>query len=101
MLILNRTCYFQKQDSLRWTTYFAECLRVIEVTGEYKSDILLAQIVKSRLVFEKVMLAPWHNPIPDADNVLRPPAILYLNTLERQMQDFKSNIPVELQDNRK
>jgi hypothetical protein len=101
MLILNRTCYFQKQDSLRWTTYFAECLRVIEVTGECDSDILLAQIVKSRLVFEKVMLAPWHNPISDADNVPRPPAIFYLSTLERQMQDFKSNIPVELQDNGK
>jgi hypothetical protein len=72
---------------------------VIEVTKEYESDILLAQIVKARLVCEKVMLAPWHNPILDADNVPRPPAIFYLNTLERQMQDFKHNIPVELQDN--
>jgi hypothetical protein len=101
MLILNRTCYFQKQDSLRWTSYFAECLRVIEVTKDYESDIVLTQIVKSRLVCEKVMLAPWHNPIPDSENVPRPPAIFYLNARERQMQDFKSNIPVELGDNGK
>jgi hypothetical protein len=101
LLILSRTSYFQKSDGLRWTTYSAECLRVIEETRELESDILLVQIVKSRLIFDAVMLAPWHDVMPDADHIVRPPAMFYLSALERQLQDFKSNIPNELQDNGK
>ena len=101
MLILSRTCYFQKSDGLRWTAYSAECLRLIEETRELESDILFVQIVKSRLVFEKVMLAPWHDAIPDADHLIRTPTMFYLSALERLLQDFKSNIPLELQDNGK
>lgn len=93
--------YFVKSDSFRWTTYAAECLRVMEEARELESDILLVQIVKSRLIFDAVMLAPWHDAMPAADHIVRPPAMFYLSALERQLQDFKSNIPFELQDNGK
>lgn len=100
-LISSRTSYFLKSEGLRWTAYSSECLRVIEGTRELESDILLVQILKSRLLFDKVRMAPWHDSVADISYTVKPSDTFYLNALEKQLLELKSNIPVELQDNGK
>ncbi|KAH8593547.1 hypothetical protein B0O99DRAFT_626565 [Bisporella sp. PMI_857] len=98
-LLNSITSYFLKSDSMRWTTYSAECLRMLEESGEFESDKLFVQIVKARLVAEKVLLAPWHETMLDTAHTPRPSALFYLTALENQLQEFKTNIPVELRGN--
>ncbi|KAK9257993.1 hypothetical protein V1519DRAFT_455882, partial [Lipomyces tetrasporus] len=91
---------FRKGDSLRWTAYSDECLRVIETQKEFASDILLVQLVKLHLISEKVIDIPWSSATAEVDHCMRPPVMFYLKSLEAQLHDFKSNIPGELTDNK-
>jgi hypothetical protein len=91
--------YLRKGETLPWTIYSDECLQVIEAENEFASDVLLVQLVKLRLISEKVVDAPWSGSVAEADYYGRPPAIFYLKSLEAQLRDFKSNIPSELMDN--
>ena len=84
---------YGKGDTLRWTEYADECLHIIETEKEFVSDTLLVQLVKLRLVSESATRAPWSGEI---SNLTGPPAMFYLRSLEAQLQDFKSNIPSEL-----
>lgn len=94
----------RKGGTLRWTAYSDECLRVIETEKEFASDLLLVQLVKLRLISERVVNAPLAGSTVEVDskyNFRGPPAMFYLKSLESQLQDFKSNIPPELTDNSK
>ncbi|KAE9370271.1 hypothetical protein N431DRAFT_559479 [Stipitochalara longipes BDJ] len=92
--------HLRKGDALRWTAYSNECLRVIETQKEADSDVLLVQLVKLRLILEKVTDAPWSGAVTQGDQSARPPAMFYLKSLESQIRDFKSKIPSELADNK-
>jgi len=93
--------FLRKGESLRWTAYSNECLRVLETQKETASDMLLVQLVKLRLISEKLIDAPWSGAVTHGDQSVRPPAMFYLKSLESQIQDFKSKIPNELADNSK
>ncbi len=88
-------------DTLRWTAYSNECLRVLETQNEAASDILLVQQVKLRLISERVTDAPWLSAMIQIDGFTNPPAMFYLRSLETQLHAFKSGIPGELADNSK
>lgn len=89
----------RKGDSLRWTAYSNECLHVIETQKEFASDVLLVQLVKLRLISERVIDTPWSGVMNQEDHFIRPPAMVYLKSFEAQLHDFKSNIPSEFADN--
>lgn len=93
--------FLRKGEALRWTSYSEECLRVLETQKEIPSDALLVQLVKLRLVSEKIDDAPWKCAISESFKDTRPPEMFYLHSLETQLQDFKRNIPSQLSDNRK
>jgi hypothetical protein len=91
--------FLRKGETLRWTAYSNECLRVLETQKEFPSDVLLVQLVKLRLISEKMIDAPWSGAMIQADHSTTPPAMFYLKSLEAQIQDFKSNIPTEVAGN--
>ena len=91
----------QKGDTLRWTAYSNESLRVIETQSEVASDILLVQQAKLRLIAERVMDAPWSSAMIQVGDSTNPPAMFHLRSLETQLHAFKSRIPSELADNSK
>jgi len=93
--------FLRKGDSLRWTAYSNECLCILETQQEAPSDALLVRIVRLRLICEKVIEAHWSGAVNLGDQSARPPAIFYLKSLESQIQDFKSKIPLELANNSK
>jgi hypothetical protein len=73
----------------------------METQKEFESDALLVQLVKLRLISERVNDLPWSSDVADIDTTMKAPAMFYLKSLEMQLQDFKSNIPSELSDNSK
>ncbi|KAK9350915.1 hypothetical protein V1523DRAFT_435885 [Lipomyces doorenjongii] len=97
-LMSSVSSFSRKGETLRWTAYFDECLRVLEEQKEFASDAVLVQLVKLRLIAEKVVDPPWSGAAED--HVTRPPATFYLKSLQAQLHDFKFNIPSELTNNK-
>ena len=91
--------YFQRLDALRWTQYLEDCIAVLAEKKEYPSDTLLIQMVKLQLIMEKVGQCPWHEAHEEFTDFARAPAIFYLKALQVQLQDFKTEIPPEIQKN--
>jgi hypothetical protein len=107
-LISSITFYcLRKGEALRWTTYSDECLQIIETQMEFVSDALLVQLVKLRLINERVIdtplscAMPQAGVIPQAVSLGRPMGMFYLRSLEKQLQEFKSGIPNHLASNGK
>ena len=95
-----RLSYLRKGDSLRWTAYCDECLRVLDASKEEASDALLVRLVKLRLINEQIMDASW-TISGDVYNTVRPPVEFYLHSVQSQLRELKRSIPAELNKNRK
>jgi hypothetical protein len=91
--------HFQKSDSPCWTAYLNECFRLISENHDDESDLLLTQLIRLQLIREKVFQAPWHTGSAEETSSAKPSLVFYLRALESEVQDFKKNIPVELQQN--
>lgn len=91
----------RKGNTLSWTAYSNECLRMIETQNEVASDIFLAQQVKLRQISERVIDAPWSGAMMKVNDSTGPSATFYLRSLETQLHAFHSSISVELADNSK
>ncbi|OJZ81892.1 hypothetical protein ASPFODRAFT_171733 [Aspergillus luchuensis CBS 106.47] len=85
-------------EPLQWTPSFDDCLRVFEEQKESTNDTLLVQLVKLRLITGKVMDAPVTGP--GDTHFLRPSAPIYLQSFQKQIRGFRSQIPPELTDNK-
>lgn len=66
---------------------------------ECESDALLIQLVKLRLIVERINDLHWLGDYPGADAPTKAPAVFYIKSIETQIQDFKSNIPIEVSNN--
>jgi hypothetical protein len=73
----------------------------VEKEREFASDVLLVQMIKLRLICEKASHAPWSGFGAEINSIAGTPSILYIKSLESQLQDFKSNVPIELANNSK
>jgi hypothetical protein len=79
---------------MRATPYLYECLRIVEAEKEFESDTLLVQLVKLHQISERVTDVSW------SSTTIKAPAMVYLRSLESQLQDFKTNVPNDLASNR-
>jgi hypothetical protein len=93
--------FLRKGNTLSWNAYSTECLSVLESKKEFESDALLVQLVKLRLISERVTEAPWSGVIIPAHHIASTPAVFNLKSLEAQLHHSKSNIPYEIADNSK
>ncbi|KAL3426139.1 zn 2cys6 transcription factor [Phlyctema vagabunda] len=92
--------YMGKGGTLRWTGYADECLRMLDIQKEVASDALLVQIVKLRLIAQRVIESPWSTFATEVDLSGRPAATFYLKSMMAQLQDLKASIPKELADDK-
>jgi hypothetical protein len=84
---------------LNWTWYADECLRVVEIEQEVESDLLLVQLVRLRLIAERLHELPCCSATTPSNGVPKPPIIFRLKSLQSQLQDFRRNIPEQLVHN--
>lgn len=78
-----------------------ECIAVLAANKEQSTDTLLIHLVKLQLIVEKIGQAPWHEGCEDATGSVRAPPTFYLKALQAQLQDYRANIPPDIQGNRK
>ncbi len=57
-------------------------------------------MAKLRLISERVNDLPW-SPVAEPATTLRAPVMLYMKSLEAQLQGFRDGIPTDLLDNSK
>lgn len=86
---------------MRWTAYLNECLQILETANEFDSDAVLVQLVKLRLISDRI--SDLSGPTADAglDLAARPPMNFYLKSVEAQLRAFRTNIPTHLSNNSK
>jgi hypothetical protein len=97
MLPNSKSAHFQRNDSMRWSPYLDECLRILEERKEYPTDTLLVYCVRLQLINERVAQAPWNDSYGGAPSTRL--AEFHLNALQSQLETVKQRIPVELQSN--
>jgi hypothetical protein len=88
----------KKGNTLRWTSFSNECVRILETEQEFESDVLLILLVRLRLIAEKLSDLQWSTP--ETTSHASVPAMFTLRSLESQLQDVKSKIPDTLLNNR-
>ncbi|KAF7916578.1 uncharacterized protein EAE98_010587 [Botrytis deweyae] len=91
--------YVQKIDTLRWTSYADECLKILSEKPESLHDMLMTQIVRLQLIQEHVKDAPWYDTAGDGSTAFKAPAVFYLKALKNQMETFRQQIPNEVREN--
>ncbi|TGO85007.1 hypothetical protein BPOR_0441g00020 [Botrytis porri] len=91
--------YVQKIDTLRWTPYADECLKILSAKPELLHDTLMTQIVQLQQIQERVKDAPWYDAAGDGSTAFKAPAVFYLKALRNQMETFRQQIPNEVREN--
>lgn len=99
LILFSFSLYVQKTDTLRWTPYADECLKVLSDKPESLHDILMTQIVRLQIIQERVKDAPWYDTTGDESTAFKAPAIFYLKALKNQMETFRQQIPNEARGN--
>jgi hypothetical protein len=64
----------------------------METQKEFESDALLVQLVKLRLISERVNDLPWSSDVADIDTTMKAPAMFYLKSLEIKCSSRISNL---------
>ena len=88
--------YFQRSDTLRWTSYLDDCLHELEDAKEYSTDTRLVYLVRVQLIVERAVQAPWHDSGFDSDETVRAPVQFHVITLQERLRDLKNGIPADL-----
>ena len=74
-------------------------MTVLAEEKEQPSDALLIDLVRLRLIVEKVGRAPWNEGQNDSTSSTKAPSAFYLKALQAQLQDFRTKVCPEIQDN--
>ncbi|KAL1963469.1 hypothetical protein VTN77DRAFT_8370 [Rasamsonia byssochlamydoides] len=90
--------YHQKFESMRWSPYLEECLRMLAEKPEYPTDEAFVYQIRLQLIIEKAVPICVRNREVEQVESLRV-SILYLKGLQSQLQDVKSKIPPHLENN--
>ncbi len=85
----------RQMEALRWTPYMDECVRALREERETELDFLLIHQAKCYVVVD-------HLTLPSAEWAVegeepRPPAAYFVKAMQRQLQDIKQSLPVEMQ----
>jgi hypothetical protein len=85
---------FSKLDSIRYASHIEDCLQVVVAAAEYDTDIFLVQKVKLQKIVEEVRFSGLHN-----DSSLKGPVGMYVSSFQAALQEYKSALPANLQQN--
>lgn len=84
----------QKGETLRWTSYCDECVRILQQEREAPSDLVLTQLAKLRLIALKTL------DLSLSEDGTTLPTAFYMQSLQARLRDFKRTNPSELHNNR-
>ncbi|KAI1205588.1 uncharacterized protein F4807DRAFT_442303 [Annulohypoxylon truncatum] len=91
---------FQRIDPPRYTPYIDQCLRELEADGEYKSDLLLVQLVRIQNLSERIAQLHVKDHVANEINTItRAPASAYSNMFHAELEKFTESLPANLVTN--
>lgn len=91
--------YFSRIESLRWTPYLDECVRLLSENSETPTDLLLVQFFRLQMISNKVTQNPGQESFVEPGGPLKEPWAFYLKDLQAQLKGCKQNVPPELEQN--
>lgn len=78
--------FLQQSDSLRWTSYMDECLRLLEEQQESINDEILVQQVRLQLINDKLSLGGFYGASSTSRESMRPSPAVYIRPMQAQLQ---------------
>jgi len=79
---------------MRYTGHIEDCLQAVAAAAEYETDICLVQMVKLQKIVEEVRVSGLYN-----DSSLKGPVGMYVRSFQTVLQEYKSALPANLQQN--
>lgn len=79
---------------MRCTSFIDECVQAISVATEYDTDIILVQMVRLQKLVEEIRASGLQN-----NSSLKGPVEMYVKVFQTRLQEYKSALPPNLQQN--
>ncbi|KHN95987.1 uncharacterized protein MAM_06092 [Metarhizium album ARSEF 1941] len=97
-LTCNISVSFNRVESLRYTAYIQDCMRVLENSGEYESDITLLYLVRVQRLTERIFeLNSRDKAVEDIPGLLSAPMSAYIAAFQNEIETLRSSLPPKLQ----
>ncbi|KAL4772925.1 hypothetical protein BDW60DRAFT_222131 [Aspergillus nidulans var. acristatus] len=84
--------FVQRTDSLRWTPFMDECLKLMEKQQECLNDEILAQQVRLQLITDKLNLGPYHGGLAATPDPIQAPPAFYLHSMHAQLRSIQPRV---------
>ncbi|CBF75950.1 hypothetical protein AN3533.2 [Aspergillus nidulans FGSC A4] len=88
--------FVQRTDSLRWTPFMDECLKLLEKQQECLNDEILAQQVRLQLISDKLNLGPYHGGLAATPDPIQAPPAFYLHSMHAQLRSIQPRVAPKL-----
>ena len=85
-------------ESIEYTSYIGECCQKLADIEEYQSDVCLMHLVRLQHVAQSIRRGYAES---DAFPKSKVPVHMYVKALQADLKDFKSAVPLDLQQNSK
>ncbi|KAI1105548.1 hypothetical protein F4804DRAFT_303786 [Jackrogersella minutella] len=92
---------FQRMDQPKYTPYIDQCLRELEVDGEYETDSLLTHIVRIQHLSERIEQLHTKDPVVnELTDIARAPVSAYSGMFHAELERFITSLPQSLSSNK-
>ncbi|KAL2072438.1 hypothetical protein VTL71DRAFT_11781 [Oculimacula yallundae] len=91
---------FNKGQSEKYTKYHEQCLKELEATNEYESDILLVQLVRVQHLTQGIVDCNNRNQLPDElPGIAETPTSVYHAAFQAELLRLQTSLHPSLQNN--
>lgn len=90
---------FNRVESLRYTAYIQDCMKVLEDSREYESDITLLYLVRVQRLTERIFeLYSNDKAVEDIPGLPSAPISAYIAAFQNEIDNMRANLPPKLQN---
>lgn len=90
---------FNRVESLKYTAYIQDCMRVLEESGEYESDITLLYLVRVQRLTERIFeLNSKDKAVEDIPGLPSAPMSAYVAAFQNEIDRMRNSLPPKLQN---
>jgi hypothetical protein len=96
----SRFCAFGRRlDIIPWTPYLEECCRILGAPGSSREDKSAVMLARVQMVAQRIGQNPWEGRQDFTGSA--PPPLLYLKSLQNQIQQLKGQMDPILEEESK
>lgn len=93
---------FGRIESMRYTSYVQECLRILEAGKEYDTDVNLVFLVRIQHLIQRISdLNPRDTTVEEFTSVPKAPAPVYVSSYKNELERLRDGLPDHLKNDSK